>query len=187
MEEEIEMFLEEAEELMQKAISHTTAELVKIRAGKAMPNMLDSISVEYYGAMTPLSQVASVSTPDARTLVIKPWEKKTIADIEKAIINSNLGFNPQNDGDIIRINIPALTEERRLQLVKQVKAEAEHGKVSIRNVRKDTNDSLRKLLKDGASEDAIKIAEDECQKITDTNSSVIDELVVKKEADIMHI
>lgn len=181
------MFLEEAEELMQKAISHTTAELVKIRAGKAMPNMLDSISVEYYGAMTPLSQVASVTTPDARTLVIKPWEKKTIADIEKAIINSNLGFNPQNDGDIIRINIPTLTEERRLQLVKQVRAEAEQGKVSIRNVRKDTNDSLRKLLKDGASEDAIKIAEDEVQKITHSNTASIDELVVKKEADIMHI
>ncbi|MEQ8715733.1 MAG: ribosome recycling factor [Cyclobacteriaceae bacterium] len=187
MEEEIEMFLQEAEELMHKAISHTTAELVKIRAGKAMPNMLDTISVEYYGVMTPLSQVASVTTPDARTLVIKPWEKKMIAEIEKAIINSNLGFNPQNDGDIIRINIPALTEERRLQLVKQVKAEAENGKVSIRNVRKDTNDSLRKLLKDGASEDAIKRAEDEVQKITDNNTASIDELVVKKEADIMHI
>ena len=187
MEEEIEMFLEEAEELMRKAISHTSAELTKIRAGKAMPNMLDSVSVDYYGAMTPLGQVASVTTPDARTLVIKPWEKKMIAEIEKAIINSNLGFNPQNDGEIIRINIPALTEERRLQLVKQVKAEAEHGKVSIRNVRKDTNDSLKKLLKDGASEDQIKTAEDEVQKITDSNTSAIDELVVKKEADIMHI
>lgn len=187
MEEEIQMFLDEAEELMHKAISHTTAELVKIRAGKAMPNMLDSISVDYYGAMTPLSQVASVTTPDARTLVIKPWEKKMIAEIEKAIINSNLGFNPQNDGDIIRINIPALTEERRLQLVKQVKAEAENGKVSIRNIRKDTNDNLKKLLKEGASEDSIKSAEDEVQKLTDSNSAAIDDLVVKKEADIMHI
>lgn len=181
------MFLEEAEELMKKAIQHTGAELVKIRAGKAMPSMLDSVQVDYYGAMTPLSQVASVTTPDARTLMVKPWEKKLIPDIEKAIINGNLGFNPQNDGEVIRINIPALTEERRIQLVKQVKAEGEHGKVSIRNARKDTNDSLKKLLKEGASEDAIKTAEDEVQKITDSNVQAIDELVSKKEADIMHI
>ena len=181
------MFLEEAEELMKKAIQHTGAELVKIRAGKAMPSMLDAVQVDYYGAMTHLSQVASVTTPDARTLMVKPWEKKLIPDIEKAIINGNLGFNPQNDGEVIRINIPALTEERRIQLVRQVKAEGEHGKVSIRNARKDTNDSLKKLLKEGASEDAIKIAEDEVQKITDSNVHAIDELVSKKEADIMHI
>jgi ribosome recycling factor len=154
--EEIEMFLEEAADLMDKAISHTIQEFAKIRAGKAMPNMLDGIQVEYYGNMTPLNQVASVTTPDARSLLIKPFEKSVLQEIEKSIINSNLGFNPQNDGELIRINIPALTEERRIDLMKQVKAEAESGKVSIRNIRKDTNDSLKQLQKEGASEDAIK-------------------------------
>jgi len=185
--EEIEMFLEEAKELMDKAIAHTNHELAKIRAGKAMPNMLDGIQVEYYSVMTPLNQVASVNTPDARTLMIKPFEKSVLAEIEKAIINSNLGFNPQNDGELIRINIPALTEERRIDLMRQVKAEAESGKVSIRNVRKDTNDSLKELQKEGASEDAIKGAEDEVQKITNTHTTKIDELVSVKEVDIMTI
>ena len=181
------MFLEEAKELMAKAISHTNYELSKIRAGKAMPNMLDGIMVEYYGAMTPLNQVASVNTPDARTLMIKPFEKKTLADIERAIINSNLGFNPQNDGEIIRINIPSLTGERRTDLMKQVKAEAESGKVSIRNVRKDTNDSLKQLQKEGASEDEVKDAEAEVQKITNSYTAKIDELIVAKEKDVMTI
>lgn len=185
--EEIEMFLEEARELMEKAVSHTNQELAKIRAGKAMPSMLDGVQVEYYGVMTPLNQVASVNTPDARTLMIKPFEKSILAEIEKAIINSNLGFNPQNDGELIRINIPALTEERRLDLMKQVKAEAESGKVSVRNVRKDTNDSLKQLQKEGTSEDAIKGAEEEVQKVTDAHTAKIDELVVAKEADIMTI
>ena len=185
--EEIELFLDEAKELMQKAVDHTAAELVKIRAGKAMPNLLDGIFVQYYGSPTPLNQVSSVTTPDARTLAIKPFERKLISDIEKAIINSDLGLAPQNNGEIIILTIPALTEERRLQLVKQAKGECEHGKISIRSVRKETNESLRKLQKEGASEDAIKRAEEQVQKITDSYSAKIDELLVKKEADIMKV
>ena len=185
--EEIELFLDEAKELMQKAVDHTAAELVKIRAGKAMPNLLDGIMVPYYGAPTPLNQVSSVTTPDARTLAIKPFERNLISEIEKSIINSDLGLAPQNNGEIIILTIPALTEERRVQLVKQAKSECETGKISIRSVRKDTNESLRKLQKEGASEDAIKRAEEQVQKFTDNYSAKIDELLVKKEADIMKV
>ena len=185
--EEIELFLDEAKELMEKAIQHVGHELSKIRAGKAMPNMLDGISVVYYGSPTPISQVASINTPDARSLLIKPWEKAVLANIEKAIINSDLGLNPQNDGETIRILIPPLTEERRHQLVRQVKAEAEHGKVSIRNIRKDTNDSLRKLQKDGASEDLVKDAESDVQELTNSFILKIDKLVEIKEVYIMTI
>lgn len=185
--EEIELFLDEAKELMQKAVDHTAAELVKIRAGKAMPNLLDGIFVEYYGSPTPLNQVSSVTTPDARTLAIKPFERNLISQIEKAIINSDLGLAPQNNGEIIILTIPALTEERRVQLVKQAKSECETGKISIRSVRKETNESLRKLQKEGTSEDAIKRAEEQVQKFTDNYSAKIDELLVKKEADIMKV
>lgn len=185
--EEIELFLDEAKELMQKAVDHTAAELVKIRAGKAMPNLLDGIYVQYYGSPTPLNQVSSVTTPDARTLAIKPFERNLISEIEKAIINSDLGLAPQNNGEIIILTIPALTEERRVQLVKNAKSECETGKISIRSVRKDTNESLRKLQKEGASEDAIKRAEEQVQKFTDNYSAKIDELLVKKEADIMKV
>ncbi|MEQ9306714.1 MAG: ribosome recycling factor [Marinoscillum sp.] len=185
--EDIDFYLEHAEELMDKAVAHAYSELTKIRAGKAMPSMLDGVEVDYYGTMTPINQVASITTPDARTLSIKPWEKKTIPDIEKAIINSNLGLNPQNDGELIRINIPPLTEERRLGLVKQAKTETENGKISIRNARKEVMDGLKKLLKDGAPEDAIKGAEDEVQQITDKHTKKIDELLVAKEKDIMTI
>lgn len=185
--EEIELFLDEAKELMQKAVDHTAAELVKIRAGKAMPNLLDGIMVPYYGAPTPLNQVSSVTTPDARTLAIKPFERNLISEIEKSIINSDLGLAPQNNGEIIILTIPALTEERRVQLVKQAKSECETGKISIRSVRKETNESLRKLQKEGASEDAIKRAEEQVQKFTDNYSAKIDELLVKKEADIMKV
>jgi ribosome recycling factor len=185
--EEIELFLDEAKELMQKAVEHTSAELLKIRAGKAMPNMLDGIMVQYYGSPTPLSQVSSVTTPDARTLAIKPFERKTISDIEKAIINSDLGLSPQNNGEIIILTIPMLTEERRINLVKQSKNECESGKISIRTVRKDIMDSLKKLQKDGAAEDDIKRAEDVVQKYTDQYSSKIDEILVKKEIDIMKV
>ncbi len=187
MEEEISMFLQEAEELMQKAVEHTQKELVKIRAGKAHPSMLDSIKVEYYGADTPLNQVSSVTTPDARTLLIKPFEKSTIAAIEKAIRNSDLGMNPQNDGESIRLNIPPLTEERRTQLVKQVKQEGEQGKVSIRNIRKDTNNSLKELQKEGASEDDIKRAEEKVQKLTDQFTAKIETVLAKKEEELMTV
>ncbi len=185
--EEIELFLDEAKELMQKAVDHTSSELIRIRAGKAMPTMLDGIVVQYYGSPTPLNQVSSVTTPDARTLAIKPFERKTISDIEKAIINSNLGLSPQNNGEIIILTIPMLTEERRITLVKQSKNECETGKISIRTVRKDIMDSLKKLQKDGAAEDDIKRAEDVVQKLTDQYSTKIDDILVKKEIDIMKV
>ena len=185
--EEIQLYLEEAKELMQKAVNHTAAELVKIRAGKAMPNLLDGIMVAYYGAPTPLQQVASVTTPDARTLTIKPWERNLINEIERSIVNSDLGLAPQNNGEIIILTIPPMTEERRRNLVKQAKNECESGKISIRTVRKETNESLRKLQKEGASEDEIKRAEDTVQKLTDQYSSKVDELLVKKEAEIMTV
>ena len=185
--EEIELYLDEAKELMQKAVAHTSAELLKIRAGKAMPNLLDGIMVQYYGANTPLSQVSSVNTPDARTLSIKPFERSMISEIEKAIINSDLGLAPQNNGEVIILTIPALTEERRISLVKQAKHECEGGKISLRTVRKDINDELKKLQKDGAAEDEIKRAEDVVQKLTDQYTTKIDELLAKKEVDIMKV
>ncbi|GAB3645663.1 ribosome recycling factor [Echinicola sediminis] len=185
--EEIQLELDEAQALMQKSVDHTANELLKIRAGKAMPNLLDGIMVNYYGAPTPIQQVASVNTPDARTLSIKPWEKNLIGEIEKAIINSDLGLAPQNNGEIVILTIPPLTEERRKSLVKQVKNECENGKISIRNVRKETNDSLKKLQKDGVAEDEIKRAEDTVQKLTDQYSSKIDALLEKKEGEIMKV
>jgi ribosome recycling factor len=183
--EEIELYLEDARDSMTKALNHIGHELTKIRAGKANPSMLDGLMVSYYGAMTPLQQVASVTTPDARTLFIKPWEKGMIPEIEKAIINGNLGLNPQNDGQQIIINIPMLTEERRKQLVKQVGQECEHGKISIRNIRKDTNEQLKKIK--GVSEDDVKNAEDKVQKMTDDFINKVDALMKKKEGEIMTV
>jgi ribosome recycling factor len=163
--EEIELYLEEAKEMMTKALTHVGHELAKIRAGKANPSMLDGIQVPYYGAISPLSQVASVTTPDPRTLFIKPWEKGLIQEIEKAIRDANLGLNPQNDGQQVIVNIPMLTEERRKQLVKQVGHECEHGRVSVRNIRKDINEQLKKIK--GVSEDDVKNAGETVQKFTD--------------------
>ncbi len=185
--EEIEIYLETAKEMMDKAITRCKVELSKIRAGKAMPSMLDGLMVDYYGASTPLNQVASLTTPDARTIFIKPWEKSTIKEIEKAIINSDLGLNPQNDGESIIINVPQLTEERRIQLVKQSKAVTEDAKVSVRNARKEANDELRKLQKDGVSEDAIKGAEGDVQTLTDNYVKQLDDLLEIKEKDIMTV
>lgn len=187
MEEEVELQLQEANDLMDKAISHTASELNKIRAGKAMPDMLDGIMVQYYGAPTPLNQLASVTAPDAKTIVIKPFEKTIIGDIEKAIINSDIGLNPQNDGEIVRLNIPTLTEERRKNLVKQAKQEAENGKISIRNIRKDIKDELKKLEKEGVSEDEIKKAEEEIQKLTDKHVKDIDDRLERKQDEIMTV
>lgn len=181
------MILELTEESMDKAVAHTKSELAKIRAGKANPSILEGVMVEYYGAMTPLNQLASVNTPDARSFLIKPFEKSILADVEKAIINSNLGLNPQNDGENIRINLPPLTEDRRIQLVKQAKSDCEQGKISIRTVRKDMNDELKKLQKDGAPEDLVKDAEGEVQKITDKHSEKLDEIFKVKEEEIMTI
>ncbi|WP_194972903.1 ribosome recycling factor [Aquiflexum lacus] len=185
--EEIQLQLEETKELMQKAVDHTAAELLKIRAGKAMPNILDGIMVAYYGTPTPLQQVASITTPDARTLSIKPWERNLIGEIERSIINSDLGLAPQNNGEIIILTIPPMTEERRKMLVKNAKNECESGKISIRTVRKETNDALKKLQKEGASEDEVKRAEDTVQKLTDQYSIKIDELLTKKEHEIMTV
>jgi ribosome recycling factor len=183
--EEIELYLEDAKEHMAKTLHHVGHELIKIRAGKANPSMLDGIQVSYYGATTPLNQVSSMTTPDARTIFIKPWEKGLINEIEKAIRDANLGLNPQNDGQQVIVNIPMLTEERRKQLVKQVGQECEHGKVSVRNIRKETNEHLKKIK--GVSEDDVKNAEDEVQRLTDDFISKIDALMKKKEVEIMTV
>lgn len=183
--EEIELYLEEARDQMNKALAHVSQELTKIRAGKASPSMLDGLMVEYYGANSPLSQVSSITTPDPRTLFIKPWEKSLIQEIERSILAANLGLTPQNDGQQVIINIPMLTEERRKQLVKQVGGECEHGKVSVRSIRKDTNEQLKKIK--GASEDDIKNAEEEVQKFTDEFITKIDALMKKKEVEIMTV
>jgi ribosome recycling factor len=172
---------------MDKAIEHCDNELQKIRAGKANPAMLDDIVVEYYGTPTPLSQVGSVNTPDARTIVVQPWEKSLLPLIEKAIKEANLGINPQNDGVIIRINVPPLTEERRRDLVKKAKGEAETGKIAIRNIRKDANEKIRKLKTEGVSEDEMKTGEGEIQKLTDTYIIKVDVLSEAKEKDIMTV
>ncbi len=183
--EEIEMYLDEAKDQMNKALAHVSHELTKIRAGKANPSMLDGILVSYYGAMTPLQQVSSMTTPDARTIFIKPWEKGLIQEIEKSIMNANLGLTPQNDGQQVIINVPMLTEERRRQLVKQVSQECEQGKVSIRSIRKETNESLKKIK--GVSEDDVKNGEGTVQKLTDEFIIKIDALLKKKEAEIMTV
>jgi ribosome recycling factor len=172
---------------MEKALKHTSYELTKIRAGKAMPSMLDGLMVDYYGTPTPMAQVANINSTDARTLVIKPWEKSMLAEIAKTIKNSDLGINPQNDGELIRLVIPALTEERRRTLVKQAKEEVESGKVRVRTIRKETNEELKKLQKDGASEDLIKTAETKVQVFTDSFIKKLDEVLSAKEQDIMTI
>lgn len=185
--EEITLFLDEAKELMDKTIRHTGLEFNKIRAGKASASMLDGLMVDYYGIPTPIQQAATVNTTDARTLVIRPFEKKLIMDIERAIINSDLGLNPHSDGEVIRLIIPPLTEDRRRDLVKQVKNEGESGKVSIRSIRKETNEELRKLQKDGASEDDVKRAEEKVQQLTDSHIVKIDAMIVEKEKEIMTV
>ena len=187
MQEEVDFILEHTEEKMKAAIAHLEKELLHVRAGKASPAMLDGVLVEYYGSLTPLNQVANVSTPDARTVAIQPWEKKLIPIIEKAILNANLGFNPDNNGEIIRINVPVLTEERRRNLVKQAQQEGENAKVSIRTVRKDANESLKKLQKEGLSEDLEKEAETEVQRLTNEFGVIVENLVKIKEKDIMTI
>ncbi len=178
--------LSESKAHMQKAIDHLEVELTKIRAGRANPSMLDGIHVDYYGTNTPLAQVASVTTPDARSLAIQPWEKSMIRPIEKAILDSNLGFTPQNDGTVVRINIPALTEERRKDLVKKTKAEAEHSKVGIRTVRKEANDLIKRESKT-VPEDVAKGLEDQIQKMTDQFIAMVDKHLEAKEKEIMTI
>lgn len=185
--EDIVFFLDEAKESMEKAIKHLEYQLTKIRAGRATPQMLDGLTVMYYGSPTPLSQVSAINTPDARTIAIKPFEKQLLKDIEKAIVNSDLGLNPQNNGEIIILSVPPLTEERRRELSKKVKVEGEDAKIAIRNIRKNINEDLRKLLKEGAAEDAIKSAEEKVQKTTDVFILNIDQHCDKKEKEIMTI
>lgn len=187
MEEEVQMYLEETEDKMQSSISHLETQLVKIRAGKASPSMLDSITVDYYGTETPLAQVANVNTPDPKTILIQPWEKNLLGVIDKAILAANIGLTPMNNGEVIHINIPPLTEERRIQLVKQAKGEGEDTKVGIRNTRKWANDEFKQLQKEGLSEDNQKDAELEVQKLTDDYSKKVEELIELKEKDILTI
>jgi ribosome recycling factor len=187
MSELIKKVLDDAKLHMDKAIEHCENEIAKIRAGKAMPSMLDGIMVDYYGNPTPLSQVANVNTPDARTLVVQPWEKTLIPEIEKAIMEANIGLNPQNDGTIVRLNVPPLTEERRRDLVKKVKEEAEKGRIAIRNIRKDANEKIKRLKSEGVSDDEMKTGEAEVQKLTDAYIVKVDKEAENKEKDIMTV
>jgi ribosome recycling factor len=185
--EEIKMYLDEAKSDMDKALKHTEFELNKIRAGKAQPNMLDGIMVDYYGAATPIQQISSITAPEVRSLMIKPYERNMINTIEKAIRDANLGYNPQNDGDTIRIAIPPLTEERRRDLVKQVKNEVESGKVRIRKIRQETNEELKKLKTDGAPEDEVKKAEEVVQQLTNDYTAKIEAVLAAKEKELMTV
>ena len=185
--EEVKNILDQLQDQMNKAIAHLESELQKVRAGKASPSMLDGLYVDYYGVPTPLNQVASVNTPDARTLIVQPWEKTMIKPIEKSIIDANLGFAPQNDGSMIRINIPPQTEERRKDLVKKAKAEGEHAKVGIRTFRKDANDKVKQAQKNGLPEDMAKDAEDKIQKLVDSYVVKIDKHLEAKEKEIMTV
>jgi ribosome recycling factor len=187
MEEEVQLYLDDAKEQMEKAITHLNNELAKLRAGKATPQMLDGIFVDYYGVTTPLNQVASINTPDARSIVIQPWEKKIIGAIEKAILAANIGVTPSNNGEHVRLNLPPLTEERRKGLVKTVKQEGENARVSIRTARRDANEEFKKMQKEGLAEDAQKAAEEKVEKITEAYNKKVDEVVLKKEAEIMTV
>ncbi|PIF00883.1 MAG: ribosome recycling factor [Maribacter sp.] len=185
MNEEITFILDTAKESMDAAIIHLQKEFIKIRAGKANPSMLSSVMVDYYGSQTPLSQVSNINTPDARTLSVQPWEKSMLHEIEKAIMNANLGFNPMNNGEMVIINVPPLTEERRIQLAKQAKAEAEHAKVGVRNARQEAKKHIRELH--DASEDLKKNAETDIQELTDKYIEKIDALLSVKEEEIMKV
>ena len=184
MNEEIEFILDSTKEQMENAVVHLKKEFVAIRAGKASPSMLKSVMVDYYGSQTPLNQVANVNTPDAQTISVQPWEKSMLQEIERAIMIANLGFNPMNNGESVIINVPPLTEERRRELAKQAKAEAENDKVSVRNARKDANNEIKKL---DVSEDMKSNAETDIQELTDKFIKIIDDLFAKKESEIMTV
>jgi len=187
MTEELNMIYDELRSSNQKSIEHLENELMKVRAGKATPSMLTSVMVDYYGAPTPILQVANISTMDARTITVQPWEKAMLGEISKGIINSNLGFAPQNNGEIIIISVPPLTEERRRELVKKAKAECEHAKVGIRNNRKDALDMVKDMKTEGLSEDMTKDAEVVVQNVTDSYIKIVDDVFDLKETDIMTI
>jgi ribosome recycling factor len=187
MQDDLTLIMDDAEDSMQKAIGHLELELTKIRAGKANPQILDGITVDYYGAPTPLQQVANVGIADARTLTIQPWEKNMLQPIERAIIASNIGINPQNDGIIIRMFLPPLTEERRKEFVKRAGGEAEQAKVAIRNIRRDGIEGIKKLQKDGLSEDIAKDAEADIQELTNKFIELVEKHLAQKEKDIMTV
>lgn len=187
MDESIKSLLKSAEDHMRKSLTHLESELQKIRAGKANPAMLDSVSVDYYGSPTPISQVANVTIADARTLMVQPWEKHMVPVIGRAIRDAGLGLNPIEDSMSVRVPIPPLNEERRKQLVKQTKTEGEDAKVAVRNIRQDTNNKLKQLQKDGKAEDMIKGAEAEVQTLTNKFVAKVDDLLKAKEAEIMTV
>lgn len=187
MSDDVQLVLETAEESMQKAISHLESELVKIRAGKANPQMLEGITVDYYGTPTPLNQIGNVTVADARTLTVQPWEKNMLQPIERAIIASNIGINPQNDGVIIRLFLPPLTEERRRELVKRCLGEGENAKVAVRSIRREAIEQIKKLQKNGLSEDEAKDAEADVQELTNKQIAQIDKHLALKEKEIMAI
>lgn len=184
---EVKEILQNSEDSMQLAVEYLDDTLSHIRAGKASARLLDGIRVDYYGSQAPISNVANISVPDARTIAITPWEKSMFKEIEKAIINSELGVTPENNGEVIRINIPPLTEDRRRQLVKQCKGESENAKVSVRNARRDAIDALKKEIKNGLSEDMEKDAEGNVQKLHDKYMKKIDELFAEKEKEILTV
>ncbi|BDQ12212.1 ribosome recycling factor [Sediminibacterium sp. TEGAF015] len=187
MSEELGLIIDDATDTMKKAILHLESELVKIRAGKANPNMLDGITVDYYGAPTPIAQVANVTVLDARTISIQPWEKNMLAQIERSIMAANIGITPQNDGVQIRLFMPPLTEERRRELVKKAGGEGEHAKIAIRNIRRDAIESVKKLQKDGLSEDAAKDAEKDIQELTDKHIALVEKHLDAKEKEMMTV
>ncbi len=187
MTEDISSIIAVADDHMKKAINHLETELIKIRAGKANPQMLDGIQVDYYGSPVPINQVANISVMDARTLTIQPWEKNMVQPIEKAIIGANIGVTPQGDGVLIRLSLPPLTEERRKELVKKCQGEGEHSKVAIRNIRRDAIESIKKLQKNGLSEDAAKDAEADVQEVTDRYTAAVEKHLTAKEKEIMSI
>jgi ribosome recycling factor len=187
MSDDLAFILEDAQDSMKKALDHLESELIKIRAGKANPQMLEGLTVDYYGSPTALNQVGNVSVMDARTLTIQPWEKNMLQPIERAIINANLGVTPQNDGNIIRLFMPPLTEERRKEFVKRANGEGEQSRIAIRNIRRDSIEQVKKLQKDGLSEDEAKDAEKQIQEVTDKYISLVEKRLAAKEKEIMAV
>jgi ribosome recycling factor len=187
MNEEIDLITEETEDRMTKAVEHLEHELARLRAGRSNPALLDGVTVDYYGVHSPLSQVSNINTPDPKTILIQPWEKTMLGTIEKAIMAANIGLTPVNNGEVIRINIPPLTEERRHQLVKQVRNEGETAKISIRNARKWANDELKSLLKEGLPEDLEKNAIEKVQEMTNSFNTKVDKVMAVKEKDVMTV
>lgn len=187
MSAELNTIIEQTQDTMEKSISHLETELIKVRAGKATPNLVDGLVVDYYGNPTPISQVGNISVADARTLTIQPWEKNMLQPIERSIIAANIGITPQNDGNMIRLFMPPLTEERRKELVKRAQGEGEHSKVAIRSLRREAMEQIKKLQKNGLSEDICKDAENNIQELTDTFITSVDKRLAAKEKEIMTV